>query len=82
MNEQQLSFWEPKNPTVAQYVYRVWLWFYRGGNKPHYYPSYNKVMEQVVEYLELPEDLISRIVRVQSRWEARRILRSTGGIKR
>ncbi len=74
----QLSFWETPKITPAQYVYRVWLWFYRGGNRAHYYPSYNKVMEQTVKYLGIPEDLVERIVRVQSRWEARKLLRKVG----
>ena len=70
----QLTFWQNK-PTVAQYVYRVWLWFYRGGNKPHSHPTSNEVIEQTAKYLDLPEDLVSRIVKVQSRWEARKVLR-------
>ena len=72
----QLSFLPQK--TVAQYVYAAWLYFYRGGNRYNYYPSNMIVLKQTADYLDLPEELIERIVRVQSKWDARNTLRKAG----
>lgn len=75
----QLEMFPRPKMTVAQYVYKCWLWHMRGGNRYHYSPDAKQVLKAVCDELGLPEALVSRIVRVQSRWEARRFLRGLNG---
>jgi len=62
-------------PTVAQAVYRVWLSFYRSEEYKDKRPS--KIIEATADSLFLDYDITARIVNVQSRWNARKALRST-----
>ena len=71
----QLELFPRQRLTVAQYVYSVWLWHMRGGDRYHYSPSPKQVIQSTCEDCGLPEELVSRIIRVQSRWNARLFLK-------
>lgn len=71
MKADQLTLWKPM--TVAQYVYSRWLWRYRQEHHLNIHPHTAVMM--VVKETKLDEDLVNRIIRVQSRWNARRFLR-------
>jgi hypothetical protein len=68
----QLSFL-PK-PTVAQYVYAVWLEYYRSEKYKDAHPM--AILAATVRDINLPLDLTMRIIGTQSRWNARKALRS------
>jgi soluble lytic murein transglycosylase-like protein len=72
MTVTQLSFLS--KTTLAQYVYSRWMMFYKSDRYLDARPS--EIIERTAEDTRLDYDLVDRIVRIQSRWNARKVLRS------
>jgi len=68
----QLELWRKR--TAAQYIYSVWQWHYRNEYRRNFHPT--AAIHKTAKELRIPVELVERIVDVQSRWNARRILRS------
>lgn len=71
--EEQLSFLRQK--TESQIVYQQWLWFMRSMPPERYHP--NRATEQTAKYFDMSIERVERITSVQSRWDARRILKAS-----
>ncbi len=70
MNTQLELFRQPM--TVAQVVYREYLWQGRAMTALSYHPV--AAMERTAKYFDIPFALVRRIVRVQGRWNTRRFM--------